>query len=201
MKRIAKIISNLLHPFLIPIYAEAVLLFSGTIYSFYPMRLRIYLMWAIILYATALPLLSVALIKRIQRLRGREIQLRNKLTVMMFACAICYLLYAITMMRSPSLILFRKIASTAFLCTMASLIMSRFMRSSTHLTAMGAAVAFFVMLNIAGEPAVFWTLIWTLLIAGLAASARLYLGHNRSRQLLTSFLVGFVICCVAMLYL
>ena len=122
MKRIAKILSNILHPFLIPIYAEAVLLFSGTIYALYPSRLKLYLIWAVVLYAAIIPMLTMALLKRIQRLRGREIQRRHKLTVMMFVCAICYLLYAITMMRSPSLILFRKIASSAFLCTMFSLI-------------------------------------------------------------------------------
>ena len=201
MKRIAKILSNILHPFLIPIYAEAVLLFSGTIYALYPSRLKLYLIWAVGLYAAVIPLLTMALLKRIQRLRGREIQRRHKLTVMMFVCAICYLLYAITMMRSPSLILFRKIASSAFLCTIFSLIMARFMRHSTHLTAMGAAVALFVMLNIVGEPAVFWPLIYTLLVAGLLASVRLYLGRNRSLQLLTGFVGGFCLTALAMLYL
>lgn len=201
MKRIAKILLNVLHPFLIPIYVEAVLLFSGTIYALYPSQLKAYLMWAVVLYATVLPLLTVALLKRIQRLRGREIQQRHKLTVMMFACAICYLLYAITMMRAPSLILFRKIASSALLCTMATLAMSRFTRPSSHLIAMGATVAFFVMLNIAGEPAVFWSLLCSLLVAGLAASIRLYLGRNRSLQLLTSFVAGFLICVLSMLYL
>ena len=201
MKRIAKILSNILHPFLIPIYTEAVLLFSGTIYALYPSRLKLYLIWAVVLYAAIIPMLTMALLKRIQRLRGSEIQRRHKLTVMMFVCAICYLLYAITMMRSPSLILFRKIASSAFLCTMFSLIMARFMRHSTHLTAMGAAVALFVMLNIVGEPAVFWPLIYTLLVAGLLASVRLYLGRNRSLQLLIGFVGGFCLTALAMLYL
>lgn len=201
MKRLAKVILNLFHPFLIPIYVEAVLLFSGTIYALYPSKLKAYLMWAIVLYATALPLLTVALLKRIQRLRGREIQKRHKVTVMMFACTICYLLYAITMMRAPSLILFRKIAVSAALCTIASLGMSRITRTSTHLIAMGAAVAFFVMLNIAGEPAVFWTLLCSLIISGMLASIRLYLGRNRGVQLLASFVAGFAICAVAMLYL
>ena len=201
MTRIAKILSNILHPFLIPIYVEAVLLFSGTIYALYPSELKVYLIWAIALYSAALPLLTMALLKRIQRLRGREIQHRHRLTVMMFVCAICYLLYAITMMRSPSLILFRKIASSALLCTLFSLVASRFTRHSTHLTAMGAAVALFVMLNIAGEPAVFWPLIYTLLAAGVMASVRLYLGRNRSLQLLIGFVGGFCLTTLAMLYL
>ncbi|MBO5877966.1 MAG: hypothetical protein J6Q29_00685 [Alistipes sp.] len=201
MKSIAKILSNLLHPFLIPIYVEALLLFSGSIYTLYPMRLKVYLIWAVGLYSAVLPLLTMALLKRIQRLRGREIQRRHKMTIMMFVCAVCYLLFAITMMRAPSLIIFRKMASSALLCTMFCIILSRFTRSSSHLTAMGAAVAFFVMLNIAGEQAVFWILQWTLLAAGLSASIRLYLGRNRSLQLLVSFVGGFLLTTLSMLYL
>lgn len=201
MKSIAKIISNILHPFLIPIYVEALLLFSGSIYTLYPMRLKVYLMWAVALYSAVLPLLTMALLKRIQRLRGREIQQRHKMVIMMLVCAICYLLFAITMMRAPSLIIFRKMASSALLCTLFCIILSRFTRTSTHLTAMGAAVAFFVMLNIAGEQAVFLTLLWTLLVAGLSASVRLYLGRNRSLQLLASFVGGFLLCVLSMLYL
>ncbi len=201
MKSIAKILSNLLHPFLIPIYVEALLLFSGSIYTLYPMRLKVYLIWAVALYSAVLPLLTMALLKRIQRLRGREIQRRHKMTIMMFVCAVCYLLFAITMMRAPSLIIFRKMASSALLCTMLCIVLSRFTRTSTHLTAMGAAVAFFVMLNIAGEQAVFWILQWTLLAAGLSASVRLYLGRNRSLQLLVSFVGGFLLTTLSMLYL
>lgn len=201
MKSIAKILSNLLHPFLIPIYVEALLLFSGSIYTLYPMRLKVYLIWAVALYSAVLPLLTMALLKRIQRLRGREIQRRHKMTIMMFVCAVCYLLFAITMMRAPSLIIFRKMASSALLCTMFCIVLSRFTRTSTHLTAMGAAVAFFVMLNIAGEQAVFWILQWTLLAAGLSASIRLYLGRNRSLQLLVSFVGGFLLTTLSMLYL
>jgi hypothetical protein len=66
---------------------------------------------------------------------------------------------------------------------------------------MGAAVALFVMLNIAGEPAVFWPLIYTLLAAGVMASVRLYLGRNRSLQLLIGFVGGFCLTTLAMLYL
>ena len=201
MKSIAKILSNLLHPFLIPIYVEALLLFSGSIYTLYPMRLKVYLIWAVALYSAVLPLLTMALLKRIQRLRGREIQRRHKMTIMMFVCAVCYMLFAITMMRAPSLIIFRKMASSALLCTMFCIVLSRFTRTSTHLTAMGAAVAFFVMLNIAGEQAVFWILQWTLLAAGLSASVRLYLGRNRSLQLLVSFVGGFLLTTLSMLYL
>lgn len=188
-----------MHPFLVPIYVVALLLFTQTIYAFYPMRLKVYLMWVVVLYSTVLPVLSYELIKRLYRLRGLKILRRNKVMVMMVVAACCYVLFAVTMMRSPSLVLFRKIAITALLCNIFCMGASFLTRISYHLTAMGAAVAFFVMLNIAGEPAMFWVLLGALLVAGVVASVRLYMGRHRSLQLLVSFVSGFAICTVTML--
>ena len=74
-------------------------------------------------------------------------------------------------------------------------------RISTHLTAMGAATALFTMLNIAGETHLFWVLLGTLLVSGMLASARLYLGRHRSLQLLYAYVGGFIVSAVAMLYI
>lgn len=201
MQKLAKIFSAVLHPLLIPIYVVALLLFTNTIYSFYPMRLKVYLMWVVVLYSTVLPLLSFELIKRLFRLRGREIRRRYKTTIITLIVACCYVLFAVTMMRSPSLVIFRKIAVTALMCGVFCMGVSHLTRISYHLTAMGAAVAFFVMLNIAGEQAMFWVLLGTLLATGVIASVRLYMGRHRSLQLLEGFVGGFTICAVTMLYI
>ena len=66
---------------------------------------------------------------------------------------------------------------------------------------MGAAVALFVVLNIAGEQAMFWVLIATLLVAGLLASARLYMGRHRSLQLLVGFVGGFAMGVISLLWI
>lgn len=197
----AKIVSLVLHPMLVPIYVVALMLFTKTIYAYYPMRLKIYLMWVFGLYSTILPMLAIALVKRLQRLRGGEIPQRYRRATVMAVAAICFMLCAISMMKAPSLVMFRKIAVAAVLCNLFCLGTSFFTRISTHLTAMGAAVALFVMLNIAGEQAMFWTLIGTLLVAGALASVRLYMGRHRSLQLLAGFIGGFMMCILSLLYL
>ena len=104
-------------------------------------------------------------------------------------------------MKSPSLTVFRKVAVTAMLCELFCLGLIQFTRISLHLTAMGAGVAALVMLNIIGENSLFWTLLVAILATGMLASARLYMGRHRSLQLLTSFVGGFLICVITMLYL
>lgn len=202
MKQLAKIISLILHPCFVPIYAIAMLMVTGTVYHYYPLRLQLYLVWVVTLYSAVLPMLTMALLKRLHRLRGRELPKRHHVAILITVGAICYTLYAFNMMNAPSLIVFRKIAVAGIMCCAYCLIMLCFTRRiSTHLTAMGAATAFFTMLNIAGEQALFLVLLGTLLTSGILASARLYLGRHRSLQLLSAYVGGFIVSTLAMLYI
>ncbi len=200
-KQAAKIISAIFHPLLIPVYIMTVLLFMNTIYSYYPMSVKLYLIWVMVLYAIVLPALTVMLVKRIQRIRGVRLPRHHFLSIIMLVGACCFLLCSLTLMKSPSLTIFRKVAVAAMLCELFCLGMTQFTRISLHLTAMGAGVAALVILNIIGENSLFWVMLISIISAGILASARLYMGRHRSLQLLTSFVGGFLICIVTMLYI
>lgn len=200
-KQIAKILSAILHPLLIPVYVMAIVLFFNTIYSYYPASVKFYLMWVITLYSVILPSLTVIVVKRMQRMNHRRLPRRHFLSIIMLIGACCFLLCALTMMKSPSLTVFRKVAVAAMLCELYCLGMMQFTRISLHLTAMGAGVATLVILNIIGETSLFWTMLTSIILAGLLASARLYMGRHRSLQLLASFVGGFLICVITMLYI
>ena len=101
---------------------------TGTAYHYYPLRLQLYLVWAIALYSAILPMLTMALLKRLHRLRGRELPRRYHIIVMMIVGIICYALYAFTMMKVPSLMIFRKIAVAGIMCCIYSLVMLCFTR-------------------------------------------------------------------------
>lgn len=202
MKTLCKIFSYMLHPYLVPLYVVATLLFGATTYSMFPMRLKFYLLWVFALYALILPLLVVTFIRRLGYnrfkawFRGRR---RRILPLMVGAC--CYLLCAITLMKAPSLLLFRKIALAAMLCEVFCLMVLPVWRVSLHLTAMGAVVALMVVLNIVGALSLFWAMLAAIVVAGLLASARLYMGRNNGLQILVGFASGFLIGAITLLYL
>ena len=201
LRKVAKIYSYAMHPFVIPIYLMVALLFTPTIYSYYPLKGKIYLLWIVSLYSLILPVLSIALVKRFGRLYLKRLTRRQFYVVSILICAICYLLCAITFMDMPSLLIFRKMAIAALMCELFALVAIPFSRISLHLTAMGTAVGIFTTLNIVGEPALFWVLLSTILASGLLASARLYMGRNRPRQLLVGFVGGIAIAILTMLFL
>ena len=201
LNRAAKIISVVFHPFLLPIYVMLILLFTETVHSYYPWKVKVYLLWNVSLYSFLLPTLTLALITRLYRLRNKRLSKRAYTIIALLVGATCYILCAITMMKAPQLAIFRKIAMAGFLCELFCLASLRFSNISAHLTAMGAAVAIFTLLNILGETSLFWILLTTILCSGILASARLYMGRNRSRQLFIGFVCGFLLSSIAMMWI
>ena len=47
------------------------LLFTNTVHSYYPWKIKVYLLWNITLYSTVLPVLTLELLKRFRRLRNQ----------------------------------------------------------------------------------------------------------------------------------
>ena len=52
----------MLHPFLVPLYMVSLLLLAGTVYSLYPLKVKIYLIWVTLLFTTIIPVLVLSLI-------------------------------------------------------------------------------------------------------------------------------------------
>jgi membrane-associated phospholipid phosphatase len=200
LKNLCKIYSYLLHPYLVPLYVVVALLFGATTYALLPLRLKFYLLWVFGLYTLILPVVINAFVHRLGNNRfkrwfsGRR---RRILPLMVGAC--CYLLCAITLMKAPSLLFFRKMAIAAVMCEVFCLVVLPLWRVSLHMTAMGAVVAIFIVLNVVGVLSLFWAMLLSIVVAALLASARLYIGRNNGMQVLVGFCAGFIITVGALL--
>ena len=200
LKRLSKILSAVFHPSFVPIYLVALLLFADSVYDMFPLRIKFYLLWVVALYALVIPFVGRALLKRADKWGGGKIKhLRSKAIPLLLGTC-CFLLCAITLMKSPSLIMFRKIALAAAMSELFCLLTLPFWRASLHMTAMGAATAALVTLNIIGAQNMFWVMMASIIITGMLASARLYLGRNNGIQILAEFIGGFAVSAVTMLF-
>lgn len=200
LKRLSKILSAVFHPSFVPIYLVALLLFADSVYDMFPLRIKFYLLWVVALYALVIPFVGRALLKRADKWGGGKIKhLRSKAIPLLLGTC-CFLLCAITLMKSPSLIMFRKIALAAAMSELFCLLTLPFWRASLHMTAMGAATAALVTLNIIGAQNMFWVMMASIIITGMLASARLYLGRNNGIQILAGFIGGFAVSAVTMLF-
>lgn len=199
LTKVAKIFSVAIHPYLTPIYLVLILLGTDSVFSLFPARVKLYLVWVIVLYILVLPIITRGALHFIGRNRRYNIIHRHAHTTSLLASGCCYMLCAITFMRSPALEMFHKMAIAGFIATMLLLVSSKWIRPSAHLAALGAATTFLLFLNIVGVDSLLKYMLGAILLSGATASDRLLLGKETPRQLAIGFAEGIAACTIAML--
>ena len=172
-KKLSNGISWVLHPFLLPLYLIVVLL-TLTVFAHYPANVKFYLLWVVVLYAMIIPLLALGVLRSLGRISDFKVDNRRERLLPLLVGAVCEVL---------------------------CFVVSFYWKISLHLTAMGAAVALLVVMNVAGVGNMMVPLMVAILCAGALASARLYLGCHNGQQVLAGFCGGFAVATLAVLFL
>lgn len=199
-RKISNILSWVLHPFVLPLYLIVVLL-TLTAFAMYPAGVKLYLLWVIVLYAMIIPALALGVLRSLGRISDYRIDDRKERLLPLLIGAVCYFLCAFTISKIPSADFLRKFMVAAGCCELLCFGVSIYWKISLHLTAMGAAVALLVVMNILGVGNMLVPLMIAILGTGALASARLYLGCHNGRQVLAGFAGGFVVASLAVLFL
>lgn len=199
-KKLSNVLSWVLHPFMLPLYL-IVLLLTLTVFAYYPSNVKFYLLWVVVLFAMVIPLLALAVLHSAGRISNFAVDERRERLIPLLVGAVCYVLCAIIIAKIPSAIFLRKFMIAAAMCEVMCLIVSYYWKISLHLTAMGAAVALLVVMNVAGVGNMMVPLMVAILCAGALASARLYLGCHNGTQVLAGFCGGFAVASLAVLFL
>ena len=194
----SRIVSLVLHPFMLPLYMLAVLLWGNTAYALYPPRFKFYLSWVVALYTLAIPALAVALLKTTGRIESWHVDSRRDRVLPLVIGTLCYIACAATVGRIASAEILRRIMLAGACCEMLCLAVNYHWKISLHLTAAGGCVAVLTVLsfvtgNLTGTLAV------AVVAAGLLASARLYLVKHNPRQTAVGFCTGFLVTAAALI--
>lgn len=114
-EKLAHGISWVLHPFLLPLYMLAVLL-TMTVFARYPLNVKIYLTWVVVLYAAIIPLLALGVLRSLGRISDFRIDDRRERYLPLLIGAVCYVLCAVTVAKIPSMVFMRKFMLAAACC-------------------------------------------------------------------------------------
>lgn len=197
----SRTVSTVFHPFLMPTYLLALLFFGRTAFALYSLRFKIYIAGVVLLYTLVIPALSVALLRLSGRISSLRLDKRDERILPLAICALCCIICAMTIRRIPSAILLRRIMLAAACCQILCLAVSRFWKISLHLTAAGGFVAVIAVLGFAGTGRLTTALAAAIVVSGMLASARLYLGEHNLRQVAAGFAGGFITAAVSLLLL
>lgn len=198
--RLARIVSFALHPFFVPLYLMLILLFARTAFSYYPAGIKIYLVWVAVLFTTVIPILAIMVLRSVGKLKNYRLATRRERILPLAVGIVCYLLCAMTIAKIPSAFLLRRMMLAAASCELLCLVVTLRWKISLHLTGMGASVALFTVLCIAGIGNLLWALAAAVLCSGVLASARLRLGSHNGWQVLAGFTGGFLVTILVLLF-
>lgn len=195
--RSAKIVSGVLHPLAMPLYLLLFFLSSHTFRAIYPLRVRIYLVWVVVLFTTVVPVLMLALLKVYRKISDMELSRRRERIVPLLVTVVCYTLCAVAVWRVPFAQLLSRFLFAAACCAVVCTIVSMRWKISLHLTAAGAATGFVLLSHIAADGELFGALVAVVSGTGVLASARLYSGYHTPGQVAGGFFTGlFVVFAV-----
>lgn len=196
----SRVVSIVLHPFMLPTYMLAVMLWGDTAYALYPPRFKFYLSWVVALYTLAIPALAVALLKTTGRIESWHVDSRRDRVLPLVIGTLCYIACAATVGRIASAEIVRRIMLAGACCEMVCLAVNYHWKISLHMTAIGGCTAVLTVLCVV-TGSLTGTLAAAVVATGLLASARLWLGKHNPQQAAAGFCTGFVVTAAALIFL
>lgn len=196
---IARIISFIFFPLLIPIYAT-LLIFDMKIFTYYPTPYVEAAQRTIVIFGIILPCVSFIILKVVKAISDIHLPRKEERVAPYLCIAFCYLCCAYLLYRNamPQWVVDMTL-SVSVMITLESII-SQFWRISGHASSMGMLVGSITVAGYFTYTNVNTLFCILLLLTGIVGSARMYLNRHTAEQLIAGFLFGMG-CVMLMAYL
>lgn len=190
---LAKGLSVILHPVLMPVWMMFVLISQGLLLSYATDQAKIYFTVVIVLNTVVVPAICIFLFNRVRFWRENPNMDFRQRILPMAVMIICYGACLLMIRDIPFAYTVKKMLTAGIGCILFGLIVSFWWKVSLHMTAQGAAVAFLGVMLLSGAEKMMPILCVSIAMAALLASARLYLGAHDWKQVAAGFAGGFII--------
>lgn len=200
MKLIARILSTVLHPLLMPLYGMLLVLFYSYM-SFFPWRFKGITLGIVVLFTLVIPMLSIWLLKFMKLIKSVTLNNRadRKLPylVSIFSYVACGILFY--KMNMPLWLL--GFIGGGILSLIIASVITIWWKISAHLTGIGGLTGCALFLTQGFGMLPFGWLIALVLLTGMLGSSRILLGRHTFWQVIAGSVNGFLCIYLAMLLL
>lgn len=192
MKRFAQVISILLHPLLIPLYALFFIFNSGSVFSFIPGGAQFYCYAVTVLTILMMPLVSLLVFKKFRLISSYKLNLKQErvypiIVAILFAFLGFYLLGKV-----PYTNIVQQLYLVLIIVLSGFSIVTIRWKMSMHMTALGAICGFLLILGLKYFGDVKYFFVALLFLSGCLASSRLYLEKHNPAQIYVGFVFGLI---------
>lgn len=192
LKHIAKWLSRVLHPFMMPIYILLELLVVSPLGKLIPIKSQV-MVWVIVVFCSIiLPILVIMILKRFGVLKERNLDNREDRAWPLLALGIFLSLGAFFLMKFQATELFSQLLFVTSMQVLLFAAISLYWKISMHAMAWGEACCLFLMLG----PVFKLPFIISLICAGVVCSSRLILRKHNCWQVLAGFAQGVILTMI-----
>lgn len=194
---VARILSFLFHPLLIPLYLFLILLgFDPSFSVLLPLKMKLLITCMILATTVIFPLILILIMLRMKVITSlylprREERIFPLITIVLFYYVTFYLIKDLYFPRN-----FQLFILGATLLAVITLLVNLFFRISMHMTALGAISGLFLSMTFLSGGYSFVFFIGAIVISGLTGSARLKLNTHQPAEIYYGWLMGAAVMCL-----
>ena len=198
MEKIAKAVSYILHPLIVPTLGMLVLYNSGTYLSYLPPELKRWILLIVFLLTYVVPLAFIPFFMYQRMMMNLKMESRKEryipLVVSLLLYGICYTIVG----RIPIPETYHIFMLSSVLAVAATLLITLVYRISLHMVGAGGLVALIGFLAFHLKVDLQFYLAVAVLLAGIIGTARMILGAHSQDEVYTGFLTGFAVVLLSL---
>ena len=191
-EKIAKIISIVFHPVLVPTLGLFLMLNSGFYFSMLSWEAKRFILLVVLFSTGILPMLSVAILALNPRFDINMQNSRDRIVPLLLSAAYYYLGYML-LSKMKAFPEFKVFMIASVLVIVILLFVSFKWKISSHMAALGALAGAFFSLSFRSGVNPVGPIILVVLVSGIVGSARLILQKHNLWQIAAGFFSGFVV--------
>jgi len=191
-ERLARIVSTVFHPVLVPTLGMLLLLHSGFYFSMLTWEARRFILLVVFFSTCILPLLAVSILAINPRFDINMPRAVDRV-IPQLSAAVFYYLGFILLGRVAVFPVFKLFMLSSVLVIVVLLLISFKWKISNHMAALGGLSGVFFAFSFRNGLNPVYALLTVVIIAGLVGTARLALNKHNIWQIIAGYLLGFVI--------
>ncbi|MGA2405733.1 MAG: hypothetical protein ABSF81_03165 [Bacteroidales bacterium] len=189
---LAKIISVIFHPLLMPVYGMAIIFSAPTLFGYLPFTVKKLLFLIMLVNNVLLPLSLLPFFFHRNIISSWSISERKERNIPLIITTILYCATSYIIFRFPIPVFLKSfIFATAFLSLIVTVI-NFWWKISLHSVGAGALIALVLILSLKMFTPLMWYLIMAILAGGLVLSSRLKLNFHNPQQVWIGIFTGFL---------
>lgn len=189
---LARIISGVFHPLLMPVYGMLIIFSAPTLFGYLPFEVKRLLLLIVLINNVLLPLSLLPFFRYRKIISSWTIENRRERIIPLLIASILYSTTSYIIYNFPIPGFLKSFIFTSAFLSILVTVINFWWKISLHSVGAGALLALVLLLSLKMYTPLFWYLIPVIMAAGLVLSSRLKLDAHNPMQVWLGFFTGFL---------